>query len=150
MIFGEFVYSESIEKLEAFDAQALWRALEILESKKHQGYWVGYIRYEAGEVLLGEEMRALQSMAECMQGVACGGQSDGAESSHMGVRGNGGQNPIMRKNGGENQGESGRGSKMGREVRGEAWSEMGGKMEGEGLIGCLLYTSDAADDHGIV
>ena len=130
MIFGEFVYSESIEKLEAFDAQGLWRALEILESKKHQGYWVGYIRYEAGEVLLGEEMRALQ-------GMACGGQSDGAESSHMGVRGNGGQNPIVRKDGGENLGESGRDGKMGREGKGEAWSEMGGKMEGEGLIGEL-------------
>ena len=127
MIFGEFVYSESIEKLEAFDAQALWRALEILESKKHQGYWVGYIRYEAGEVLLGEEMRALRSMA-------CGGQSGGVESSHMGVWGNGGQNPIVRKNGGENRGESGRDGKMGREVRGEAWSEMGGKMEGLSLI----------------
>lgn len=135
MIFGEFVYSESIEKLEAFDAQGLWRALEILESKKHQGYWVGYIRYEAGEVLLGEEMAALQSMAECMQGVACGGQSDGVESSHMGAQDNGGQNPIVRKNGGENRGESGRDGKMGREVRGEAWSEMGGKMEGEGLVG---------------
>ena len=134
MIFGEFVYSESIEKLEAFDAQGLWRALEILESKKHQGYWVGYIRYEAGEVLLGEEMRALQSMTERAQGVACGGQSDGAESSHMGVRGNGGQNPIVRKNGGENLGESGRDGKMGREGRGEAWSEMGGKIEGKGLI----------------
>ena len=130
MIFGEFVYSESIEKLEAFDAQGLWRALEILESKKHQGYWVGYIRYEAGEVLLGEEMRALQSMAERAQGVECGGQSDGAESSHMGAQDNGGQNPIMRKNVGENQGESGRDGKMGREGRGEAWNEMGGKIEG--------------------
>lgn len=128
MIFGEFVYSESIEKLEAFDAQGLWRALEILESKKHQGYWVGYIRYEAGEVLLGEEMAALQSMA-------CGGQSDGAESSCMGAQSNGGQNPIVRKDGGENLGESGRGSKMGREGRGEAWSEMGGKIEGERLVG---------------
>ena len=128
MIFGEFVYSESIEKLEAFDAQALWRALEILESKKHQGYWVGYIRYEAGEVLLGEEMRALQSMA-------CGGQSDGAESSHMGAQDNGGQNPIVRKNEGENLGESGRDGKTGREGKGEAWSEMGGKIEGEGLVG---------------
>ena len=139
MIFGEFVYSESIEKLEAFDAQGLWRALEILESKKHQGYWVGYIRYEAGEVLLGEEMRALQGMAECMQGVACGGQSDGVESSRMGAQSNGGQNPIVRKNGGENQGESGRDGKMGREVRGKAWSEMGGKMESEGLIGELKH-----------
>ena len=128
MIFGEFVYSESIEKLEAFDAQGLWRALEILESKKHQGYWVGYIRYEAGEVLLGEEMRALQSMA-------CGGQSDGVESSHMGAQDNSGQNPIVRKNEGENLGEIGRDGKTGREEGGKAWSEMGGKMEGEGLVG---------------
>ena len=133
MIFGEFVYSESIEKLEAFDAQGLWRALEILESKKHHGYWVGYIRYEAGEVLLGEEMRALQSMAECVQGMARGGQSGGVESSRMGAQGNGGQNPIVRKNEGENLGKIGRDGKTGRKVCGEAWGEMGGKIEGEGL-----------------
>lgn len=51
MIFGEFEYSNPLESIQAFDGPELDRALALLQSKCSNGFWLGYLRYEAWKFL---------------------------------------------------------------------------------------------------
>ncbi|WP_104697554.1 MULTISPECIES: chorismate-binding protein [unclassified Helicobacter] len=51
MVFGNFYYYELLEKFVAFNKWDFFKVLKQLEEKRHLGFLVGYIRYEAWRVL---------------------------------------------------------------------------------------------------
>lgn len=55
MIFGDFVYSASLEIFVAFNKKDFFEALEQIDKKKSLGYLVGYIKYEAWHYFIDEE-----------------------------------------------------------------------------------------------
>ncbi|PAF41492.1 bifunctional anthranilate synthase component I family protein/class IV aminotransferase [Helicobacter sp. 11S03491-1] len=58
MIFGDKYYSQSLHKLVAFDAKGVKEALEYIDMHQKEGYFVGYIKYEAKDVFLGKQNKS--------------------------------------------------------------------------------------------
>lgn len=58
MIFGNFYYYDLLEEFVAFNKQEFFESLKQIEEKRHLGYLVGYIRYEAWRVLEGRNYQS--------------------------------------------------------------------------------------------
>ncbi|PAF45123.1 chorismate-binding protein [Helicobacter sp. 11S02596-1] len=56
MIFGDRVYEDSLKKLIAFDKTGLQKALEYIDAHRENGYFLGYIKYEAKDIFLGKDV----------------------------------------------------------------------------------------------
>ncbi|MCE3038317.1 bifunctional chorismate-binding protein/class IV aminotransferase [Helicobacter anatolicus] len=58
MIFGDFIYKNSILKIVAFNKIEFFDALKKIEELRFQGYLVGYIRYDAYKILESYELQS--------------------------------------------------------------------------------------------
>ncbi|PAF48905.1 hypothetical protein BKH41_04565 [Helicobacter sp. 12S02232-10] len=56
MIFGDKLYYQSLKKLVAFDRKGLIQAFDYIDSHRHRGYFVGYVKYEAKDIFLGKDI----------------------------------------------------------------------------------------------